>query len=158
MMSVQDVLREMRSVAASDWAKEQGEVDDLNEWADTIEAAMREPVAEVVFVDFLEDGAVRMIQPLAKFGPGTKLYALPPDAAAEIERLQAVANRGGHLAVASAEIERLKADAESCRKDAERMREALAMIATATTEDGCTCDNGYTPMWVAEEALAGEDV
>jgi hypothetical protein len=57
-----------------------------------------------------------------------------------------------------AEIERLRADAESCRKDAERMREALAMIATATTEDGCTCDNGYTPMWVAEEALAGEDV
>ena len=52
-----------------------------------------------------------------------------------------------------AEIERLRADAESCRKDAERMQEALAMIATATTEDGCTCDNGYTPMWMAEEAL-----
>jgi hypothetical protein len=76
---------------------------------------------------------------------------------AEIERLKAVANRGGHLAVASAEIERLRADAESCRKAAERLREALAMIATATTEDGCTCDNGYTPMWVAEEALAGKE-
>ena len=57
------------------------------------------------------------------------------------------------IQILRAEIERLRADAESCRKDAERMQEALAMIATATTEDGCTCDNGYTPMWMAEEAL-----
>ena len=46
-MSIEDLLKEMRSVAASDWAKEQGEEDDLNEWASTIEAAMREKDAEI---------------------------------------------------------------------------------------------------------------
>jgi hypothetical protein len=36
-------------------------------------------------------------------------------------------------------------------------RDALKMIATARIEEGvCTCDNGYTPMWVAKHVL--EDV
>jgi hypothetical protein len=76
MMSVQDVLREMRSVAASDWAKEQGEVDDLNEWADTIEAAMREPVAEVRACEW--GWCMKLLAPNA-VDHGTKLYALPPN-------------------------------------------------------------------------------
>jgi hypothetical protein len=124
-MSIKEVLREMRNYTSPSHPLQMA-------WADAIEAAMREPVAKVVTTQTGPEIVRLKDCPL-----GTRLYALPPDAQAEIERL--------------------KADAESCRKDAERMREALAMIATATTEDGCTCDNGYTPMWVAEEALAGKE-
>jgi hypothetical protein len=47
------------------------------------------------------------------------------DAKAEIERLRAVANRGGHLAVANAEIERLRSLCDSLADDVERLTSRL---------------------------------
>jgi len=59
-------------------------------WADTLEAAMREPVATVVKND---SGQIRLVGKdwLAldlSAHVGTNLYEIPPDAAAEIERLR----------------------------------------------------------------------
>ena len=83
-MTIQDVLKEMRS--ASFGMRRVGLEDDAQEftkWADAIEAAMRERVAEVRHAN----GTTFCV-----FDPdlshGTKLYAFPPDAQAEIERLR----------------------------------------------------------------------
>ena len=79
-MTPSEVLREMRW--CQQWPAAQG-------WANAIEAAMREKDAEIA----------------------AHLYAhveMMRKRDAEIERLKAVANRGGHLAVANAEIERLQ--------------------------------------------------
>ena len=91
-MIIEDVLSAMRA-AYGDPDACCVDADTVYEWVRCIEAATREPVAKIDYVDWLEDGAVRMIQPLSKFGPGTKLFTFPPDAAGEIERLKEDAER-----------------------------------------------------------------
>jgi len=85
-MSIEDVLNEMRGFA------DKGMVsvvcsDIMIEWADAIEAAMREPAAEVAEDRYStppgENDEITALLPV-----GTKLYALPLDAAGEIERLR----------------------------------------------------------------------
>ena len=108
-MTIEEALKQMRewdSVAS-------------REWADAIEAAMWEPVAEVVrFAESwgYEYPVLRLVVD-AKMPPiGTKLFTFPPDAAGEIERLKADfeaacedrANTYARLAGAQAEIERLR--------------------------------------------------
>lgn len=124
-MNIEDVLRAMRLYAEDDHYGP-----DVGRWLIAIEAAMREPVGEVGYswARSTTSQSAAHAYPLALLSdqhipPGTKLYALPPDAAAEIERL--------------------RADAESCRKDAERMRAALEYLfeetgpATCSTSDEC---------------------
>ena len=115
-MKIQDVLREMRSCAASDWAKEQGEVDDLNEWANAVEQAMREPAAELVRTSTGSEWAFRLMDPPI----GTKLFAFPPSAQAEIEQLR----------------EALEKIAAPCYgPDPSKQRRDIARAALAATED-----------------------
>ncbi len=78
-MTIAEVLREMRAGLLPKKA-----------WADAIEAAMREPVAEVVPVIISRRERYTEIRPKGKAAtvPGTKLYAFPPTARAEIERLR----------------------------------------------------------------------
>ena len=86
-MNNEDVVREMRKVAATLDDSPQGYIEG---WASTIEAAMRGPVAEFIstFVSGEWKGAIRVRWIGNPIPPGTKLYALPPDAAGEIERLR----------------------------------------------------------------------
>jgi len=75
-MTADKALREMRERAT--WHPLDFNPDDLLRWADALEAAMREPVAEIrksshdTWCAFDPD-----------LPPGTNLYAFPPDAAAE---------------------------------------------------------------------------
>jgi hypothetical protein len=109
MTDIQEVLREMRewdSVAS-------------REWADAIEAAMREPVAEVIAYEGIKIVNARSAK-LALLPLGTKLYALPPDQSAEIERLRADLETAERALDAQtdfrAEIERLRADRDKWRR------------------------------------------
>ena len=93
-MTPSEVLREMRS-----FARMMGEP--VPQWADAIEAAMREPVAEV------SDTQSRKIlwetyAHAERHQPGTKLFAFPPDAQAELLSLTE------QLAARDAEIQRLQ--------------------------------------------------
>ena len=111
-MTIEEVLREMRewdSVAS-------------REWADAIEAAMREPKA---YISHTSQGDVLDWEPQFDAPSRTKLYALPPDAAGEIERLKAEV-RGSEeefgrlqykLDQRFMEIERLKADIDQLKGD-----------------------------------------
>ena len=102
-MDIQDVLREMRW--CQQWPAAQG-------WADAIEAAMTQPVAEVVHQNGLPYGGIRMTK---AFSPGTKFYALPPAAAAEIQP----------------DWDKLEACQQSLREhmaEIERLREVLEII------------------------------
>jgi hypothetical protein len=81
-MKIQDVINEMRDYAEIRYAPPQSAT--LFRWADALEAAMREPVAQIM---------ERRMGPQycewdSSLDAGTKLYALPPDAAGEIERLR----------------------------------------------------------------------
>jgi len=77
-MNIQEVLFEMHEYLIPD--------SDPRRWADALEAAMREPVAEYTA---LPDGLEWRFRPQIFDPPvGTKLYCLPPDAAGEIERLK----------------------------------------------------------------------
>ena len=107
-MDIQDVLRDIRLYASRC-------PEPYVRWADAIEAAMREPVAEVVGFDYYFGAraymSVRSVKGKGyeKFPPGTKLYALPPDAAGEIQpdwdKLEACQQS---LREHMAEIERLR--------------------------------------------------
>ena len=82
-MNIEDVLREMREEFADDAP--------VMRWADAIEAAMREPVGEVGYAwsPAPTSQAAYYGVPFVAVGghvpPGTKLYALPPDAATEVK-------------------------------------------------------------------------
>ena len=78
-MNVQDVIREMRLYTEDD-----NYGPDVGRWVIALEAAMREPVATIIEG---EDG-FRYCDWDSALETGMKLYALPPDAQAEIERLQ----------------------------------------------------------------------
>jgi len=99
MISINNIISEMRETA-DDLC---GNTADLLRWAGTLEAAMREPVAYMMAnADFphLTPSLNFTIQ--SNWHPSWKpipLYALPPDAAAEIERLK------GELDVADRQME-----------------------------------------------------
>jgi hypothetical protein len=77
MNTIQEVIEEMRTDCSRDAQ--------VQRWADALEAAMREPVAEVDGLGFvIETGLIGDME------PGTKLYTLPPNAQAEIARLKAL--------------------------------------------------------------------
>jgi hypothetical protein len=87
-IGVSDIIREMRIGNAQH-----------REWADALEASMQEPVAVAN-----KQGLVHEY-----FSPGTKLFAFPPDAAGEIERLDGLCVQVIDLMKKKdAEIERLK--------------------------------------------------
>jgi chromosome segregation ATPase len=73
---------------------------------------------------------------------------------AEIERLRAVANRGGHLAVANAEIERLRAEEIRLTRCVGRLRAALDAI---IRKPGAVNGDGYDIRQIAREALDDAD-
>ena len=83
-MNVQDVIREMRLYTEDD-----NYGPDVGRWVIALEAAMREPVATIIEG---EDG-FRYCDWDSALETGMKLYALPPDAQAEIERLQTLLTR-----------------------------------------------------------------
>jgi hypothetical protein len=96
MKTPKEIIREMRTDCAM-WPAR------VQEWADDLEAAMLEPVA--VYDRHSMGGSyakVILLTP-APMQDDTKLYALPPDAAAEIKR------EVEHSALLVKEIERLKA-------------------------------------------------
>ena len=98
-MDIQDVLRDIRLYASRC-------PEPYVRWADAIEAAMTQPVAEVVHQNGLPYGGIRMTK---AFSPGTKFYTFPPDAAGEIQpdwdKLEACQQS---LREHMAEIERLR--------------------------------------------------
>ena len=99
-MDIQDVLREIREAEShNEWnPRVPSEVllpaAKIKRWRETIEAAMREPVAEVVHENGLPYGGIRMTK---AFNPGTKFYTFPPDAAGEIQRLKALLETGREI-------------------------------------------------------------
>jgi hypothetical protein len=85
-VTVEEVLREMRERLDST-----GPYDpDVEAWADAIEAAMTQPAATVRgYYMFPEDAEPRFTEiDKINLPEGTKLFAFPPDAQAEIERLK----------------------------------------------------------------------
>jgi hypothetical protein len=84
MRTPEKIIREMRG-----WEYESYKV--IAKWADALEQAMLEPVAEVYeSADSVcgERGTEIDWIGSRRCDPGTKLYALPPDAAGEIENLR----------------------------------------------------------------------
>jgi FtsZ-binding cell division protein ZapB len=139
MTSINNIIREMR--AAFEGAKAETDslyalaiAKDANRWADALEAAMREPVAVVARND---SGQIRLVgSDWLAFNisahVGTRFYALPPDAAAEIERLReaGVGYSQQTVDALQAEIERLNAvialeveHSAMLAKEIERLRE-----------------------------------
>ena len=139
MKTPKEIIREMRKFVADRSLNERttflGGV--VKEWAESIEAAMREPVAEVRSLP----GDICALD--RNLPVGTPLFALPPDAAGEIERLTKRLNvaemdrfeqgqeierlkKGwrtesdkfiAELRYAYAEIERLKKELQRARQD-----------------------------------------
>jgi hypothetical protein len=100
-MTPSEVTREMREYA--EHLRHEPIADPLRRWADALEQAMREPVGHRgEYGGVLNERGVAL--PL-----DTKLYALPPDAAGEIERLDGLCVQVIDLMKKKdAEIERLK--------------------------------------------------
>ena len=100
-MSIQKMMEQM-----STWVclACRPDVASVQEWLHAIESAMKNPVAVAE-----EHG---LIQDLRDYPPGTRFYAFPPDAAAEIQRLRTFN---------AVEIERL-------RQGNERLREAVTRL------------------------------
>jgi len=120
-MNIQDVLREMREVDAV------APSDDVACWADALEAAMREPVAWC-FTDV--NGKPKELTDSPDYRDEqdkriyTPLYALPPDAAGEIEREEMAKMRLiGQCADQLEEIERLEKERDLWREEARRLCE-----------------------------------
>jgi hypothetical protein len=112
---INELLREMREWADRDYPQ-------IGAWADAIEAAMREPV----MIARESGGGVAWIMDILKpdaMHHRMRLYALPPDAAAEIERLianrEALYNRLDDMRsqrdAANTVIVNLKAEIERCQ-------------------------------------------
>jgi hypothetical protein len=81
MKTPSDVIREIRQYAKRHSLP-------YDRWADALEQAMREPVAEIEPIDRLDGSVVTYCRyDHDKLPPGTKLFAFPPDAEEEIERL-----------------------------------------------------------------------
>ena len=78
MADIQEVLREMRLYAEDDHYGP-----DVGRWLIAIEAAMREPAAELVRTSTGSEWAFRLMDPPID----TKLFAFPPDAAGEIKKI-----------------------------------------------------------------------
>jgi hypothetical protein len=108
-MTPTEVIAEMRTDCSRDAQ--------VQRWADALEAAMREPVAEVIDTPYGPAMTGRHMLNIEALPPGTNLYAMPPDQSAEIKRLHGMI---GHLQLAldkeaarhrqdNAEIERLRA-------------------------------------------------
>jgi len=112
MKTPEEILREMRQEFRTNM---DGEaivgVKRIRGWADALEEAMREPVAEYTA---LPDGLEWRFRPQIFDPPvGTKLYCLPPDAEEEIRYLRsrlADATKANDLfqTATDAEIERLR--------------------------------------------------
>jgi hypothetical protein len=114
-----EVIREMRLRIEDECPPG---IEDVKNWADALEAAMREPVAEIEPINRLDGSIVTYCRyDQYKLPPGTKLYTFPPDAAAEIERL--------HSDLETAER---ALDAQTdFRKEIERLNTALREIQCA---------------------------
>jgi hypothetical protein len=125
-MRTEDVIREMREIAAvltyehsEPYVVTSGEIKD---WADALEAAMREPVATIIEA---EDG-FRYCDWDSALETGTKLFAFPPDAAGEIEMLRTENRDLAHdnasmvraLLAKDKKIARLRAEIERLREAA----------------------------------------
>lgn len=121
-MTIAEVLREMRAGLLPKKA-----------WADAIEAAMREPVAEVVPVIISRRERYTEIRPKGKAAtvPGTKLFTFPPDQRAEIEMLREE-NLHVHnlLAEARAKNDKAPAEYEALRTRNEDLQSRLARAET----------------------------
>jgi len=113
MKTPEKIIREMReSVGTSVWTRR---------LADELESAMLEPVAEVN-----EDRVLQWSPPYSFIrAPGTKLYAFPPDAAAEIARLHSDIETAERALDAQtdfrAEIEQLKSTVANLERVAMRV-------------------------------------
>ena len=121
-MTPKKVIREMRDIIQAEAPGRRAVVDveDLQRWADALEQAMNQPAFTLI------DGMVATWS--ASYPPppiGTKFYPLPPDAAAEIERLKRAENTQ-HEAAAQmrrawvargAEIDRLRKTLQSVEKN-----------------------------------------
>ena len=130
-MTIDEVLQNLRDC---DYVE-------CKDWADAIEAAMREQVAEVRHAN----GTTFCV-----FDPdlshGTKLYALPPDAQAELLSLTE------QLAERDAEIERLQ-------EDKERLRDRIDGWHQSIREKDAEIERllGHLSAVAAEAALAGKE-
>jgi hypothetical protein len=96
-----------------------------NEWADALEAEMREPVAERVLTErglewewYWQDPPV-----------GTKLYTFPPDAAAVIEQLREDAEAGNAW----------EQQLLGCDRELTEAYEEIKRFTTALREIQCAC-------------------
>jgi hypothetical protein len=90
MMTPTEVIAEMRNMT-----REDVDYGPWDRWADALEAAMREPVAEVIDTPYGPAMTGRHMLNIEDLPPGTKLYTVPPDQSAEIERLHGVIERAG---------------------------------------------------------------
>jgi hypothetical protein len=130
-MTPEEVIREMRSYLERykmyDYPPGHDELAEIEAWAESIEAAMREPVAEIEPRLTLGVGLDSYCQyDKSALEPGTKLFAFPPDAAAEIKRWTAEYaeyrnDMATRIFARQAEIEQLQ---ESCRRREDRAIEA----------------------------------
>jgi hypothetical protein len=108
MKKIIEVIREMRELEEMEVPRIDLGAVTIYRWRTTLEAAMREPVAEIEPINRLDGSIVTYCRyDRTELPPGTKLYAMPPDAAAEIRYLRS------RLAVlfqtaTDAEIERLQ--------------------------------------------------
>jgi hypothetical protein len=122
-IGVSDIIREMHR-----WADCRDDSQQIEAWAAALEAAMREPVATAN-----KQGLVHEY-----FPRGTKLFALPPDAAGEIERLQESCRRREDRATeASHQASVLANVCADQKRKIERLREA------AETALECLENNGF---------------
>jgi hypothetical protein len=141
MNPVERVINEMRRLKEFVDCGDVVDPYDLDEWADAIEAAMREPVAEVKSCLTLGVGLDSYCQyDKSALEPGTKLFALPPDAQDEIDLLYQVAQK--HPGETRHETTRrlireaqqqsaLATDPTTEEDTIERLREALPLLAEA---------------------------
>jgi hypothetical protein len=106
-------------------------------------SAMLEPVAEIEPIDRLDGSIVTYCRyDHNKLPPGTKLYALPPDAAAEIARLHSDLETAERVLDAQTDF----------RKEIERLNAAITQAA-----DLCDRFDVRTARMVLLDALAKED-
>ena len=160
MKTPEEIIREMREYAEhlrSLGASRAVFAVSFCRWADALEAAMREPVAEYTA---LPDGLEWRFRPQIFDPPvGTKLYAFPPDAEEEIERLRDRLKwfeDSGGVAV-HAEVFKRGAEIEHCRKDAERMQKEIDLLRDALQSIVTHQRSAAAVIRIADAALAKEE-
>ena len=164
MTDIQKMLREMRL-----YADENNYGPDVGRWLIAIEAAMREPAAELVRTSTGSEWAFRLMDPPID----TKLFAFPPDAAGEIKKITE-AHEDALLDVQTA-LNEAKGDAEDWHDsydsiveefrmrgaEIERLKRLLAGIVAEAREFETRRGplKGALRQWVdeSEAALAGKE-